>query len=240
MKIAISVSDKEKDKGVQSPYFKALLAVCVKPEEVEVISPAHPPVPSIQEYVGVLFGGGKDINPKYYQEALKYPGLAQIDEKRDAFEFELFDRAHRHALPILGICRGLQMINVKFGGTLYQDLKQDLNSETPVEHESRQSESRAAPTHDVTLTDPESRLRETFEGSCGVNSRHRQAIKRLGRGLKVTARSADGVVEAVEAADNYPFLVAVQWHPEDMIDRPEARKLFEKFVAKCRELAEKR
>jgi putative glutamine amidotransferase len=132
------------------------------------------------------------------------------------------------------------MINVKFGGTLYQDLGQDLNAETPVEHESKPSESRAVPTHDVTLTDPESWLRETFEGSCAVNSRHRQAIKRLGRGLKVTARSADGVVEAVEAADTYPFLVAVQWHPEDMTDRPEARRLFEKFVAQCRELAAQR
>jgi putative glutamine amidotransferase len=236
MKIAISVSDKEKTKGVQSPYFKALLAVWVKPEEVEVVSPSHPPVPNIQEFDGVLFGGGKDINPKYYQEALKYPGLAQIDEKRDAFEFELFDRAHRRGLPILGICRGLQMINVKFGGTLYQD----LNAEAWVEREHMQSAPRSEPTHAVTLTDPESRLGETFQGSCRVNSLHRQAIKRLGRGLKVTAHSEDGLVEAVESADDYPFLVAVQWHPEEMVDLPESRNLFENFVAKCRELAEKR
>jgi len=236
MKIVISVSDKEKDKGVQSPYFKALLAVCAKPEEVEVISPSHPPVPSIQEYDGVLFGGGKDINPKYYQEALKYPGLAQFDEKRDAFEFELFDRAHRHGLPILGICRGLQMINVKFGGTLYQD----LNTEARVEREHMQSAPRSEPTHTVTLSDPESRLGGTFKGSCMVNSLHRQAIKRLGRGLKVTAHSEDGLAEAVESADDYPYLVAVQWHPEEMVHLPESRKLFENFVAKCRELAEKR
>jgi putative glutamine amidotransferase len=240
MKIAISVSDKEKARGAESPYYKALLAVGVKPEELEVVSPSHPSIPNIKDYDGVLFAGGKDINPKYYQEAVKYPGLAQIDEKRDAFEFELFDRAHHRGLPILGICRGIQMINVKFGGTLYQDLNEELNSETWVEHERTQSESRAGPTHDVTLTDPESRLRETFEGSCLVNSRHHQAIKRLGRGLKVTARSADGVVEAVEAADTYPFLVAVQWHPEDIVDRPEPRKLFEKFVAQCRELAAQR
>jgi len=240
MKIAISVSDKEKHKGAESPYYKALLAVGVKPDEIEVLSPSPASALNIKDYDGVLFAGGQDINPKYYQEAVKYPGLVQIDAKRDAFEFELFDRAQRRGLPVLGICRGIQMINVKFGGTLYQDLKQDLNSEAPVEHESRQSESRAAPTHDVTLTDPESWLKETFEGSCGVNSRHRQAIKRLGRGLKVTARSVDGVVEAVESADTHPFLVAVQWHPEDMIDRPEARKLFEKFVAQCRALAAQR
>jgi len=128
------------------------------------------------------------------------------------------------------------MINVKFGGTLYQD----LNSEAPVEREHAQSAPRPEPTHVVTLTDPESRLAETFKGSCRVNSLHRQAIKRLGRGLKVTAHSEDGLVEAVESADAYPFLIAVQWHPEEMIDQREPRKLFEKFVAKCRELAAQR
>jgi putative glutamine amidotransferase len=201
-----------------------------------VVSPSHPSIPNIKGYDGVLFTGGKDINPKYYEEAVKYPGLVQIDAKRDAFEFELFDRAHRHRLPILGICRGIQMINVKFGGTLYQD----LNSEAPPEREHMQSAPRPEPTHVVTLTDPESRLAETFKGSCRVNSLHRQAIKRLGRGLKVTAHSEDGLVEAVESADAYPFLIAVQWHPEEMVDRPEPRKLFEKFVAKCRELAAQR
>jgi putative glutamine amidotransferase len=236
MKIAISVSDKEKAKGSESPYYKALLAVGVKPEELEVVSPSHPSIPDIKGYDGVLFAGGKDINPKYYEEAVKYPGLAQIDEKRDAFEFELFDRAHRRGLPILGICRGIQMINVKFGGTLYQD----LNSEAHVESEHMQAAPRPEPTHTVTLTDPESRLGETFKGSCLVNSLHHQAIKRLGRGLKVTAHSEDGLVEAVESADAYPFLIAVQWHPEEMVDRPEPRKLFEEFVAKCRELAAQR
>jgi putative glutamine amidotransferase len=240
MKIAISVSDKEKAKGAESPYYKALLAVGVKPEELEVVSPSPPSIPNIKDYDGVLFAGGKDINPKYYQEAVKYPGLAQIDERRDAFEFELFERAHRRGLPILGICRGLQMINVKFGGTLYQDLSQDLNAETHVEHEHAHSTPRPEATHTVTLTDPESRLGETFKGSCAVNSRHRQAIRRLGHGLKVTCRAQDGLVEAVESADAHPFLLAVQWHPEDMVEQPESHKLFEKFVAKCRELAAQR
>ena len=231
MKIMISVSDKEKDKRAQSPYYKALLAVWVKPEELEMLSPSHSSVPDVRDYDGVLFAGGKDINPKYYQEAVKYPNLVQIDEKRDAFEFELFDRAHRGRLPILGICRGLQMINVRFGGTLYQD----LNSEACVEREHNvRSAPRSQPTHTVTLTDPESQLAETFTGSCLVNSLHRQAIKRLGRGLKVTAHSEDGLVEAVESADAYPFLVAVQWHPEEMLEQPQSRKLFENFVAKCR------
>ncbi len=236
MKIAISVSEKEKAKGSQSPYYQALLAFEAKPEELELVSPSHPRLPNIKDFNGVLFAGGNDINPKYYQETVKYPSHVHIDDKRDAFEFELFSRAHRYGLPILGICRGLQMINVRFGGTLYQDLKM----EAAVECEHMQSAPRTQPTHSVTLTDPESRLGETFTGSCPVNSLHRQAIKRLGRGLKVTAHSEDGLVEAVESADAYPFLVAVQWHPEEMLDRPEPRKLFEKFVARCRELSASR
>jgi putative glutamine amidotransferase len=115
-----------------------------------------------------------------------------------------------------------------------------LNAEPRVEHGHAQSAPGVASIHAVTLTDPESRLAETFKGSCAVNSRHRQAVKRLGRGLKVTAHSADGVVEAVESADAYPFLMAVQWHAEEMVDRPEARQLFEMFVAKCREVAAQR
>ena len=99
---------------------------------------------------------------------------------------------------------------------------------------------RGTPFHTVTLTEPASRLAEVFQGSCRVNSLHHQAIRRVGRGLKVTAYSEDGLVEAVEAADNYPFLVAVQWHPEEMADRPEQKRIFEQFLAKCREVASRR
>jgi putative glutamine amidotransferase len=240
MKIAISVSDKEKAKGAESAYYRALLAAGAKPEELEMVSPSQVSLHSFKDYTGVLFTGGNDIDPKHYEEAIKYPDLVEIDAERDAFEFELFDRAHRHGLPILGICRGLQMINVRFGGTLYQNLNQDLNAEMPGFGNHLQSTPRAEPSHTVTLTDPDSRLGETFGGSCAVNSLHRQAIKRLGRGLKVTAHSEDGLVEAVESADTYPFLVAVQWHPEEMMERPEPRKLFERFLGKCRELAAQR
>ena len=90
------------------------------------------------------------------------------------------------------------------------------------------------------MTDPDSRLGEAFTGSCRVNSLHRQAIKRLGRGLKATAHSEDGLVEAVESADDYPYLLAVQWHPEEMLEHPEQRKILEAFVAACRPFAARR
>jgi putative glutamine amidotransferase len=139
-------------------------------------------------------------------------------------------------MPILGICRGIQMINVKFGGTLIQDIPSD----TELERDHRQRGSRAELTHTVTVTEPESALAGVVTGSCRVNSLHHQAIKRVGRGLKVTAHSEDGLVEAVESAEDYPFLMAVQWHPEELVDHPEQRKIFEQFIAKCREAAARR
>jgi len=92
----------------------------------------------------------------------------------------------------------------------------------------------------VTVTESNSNVGAAIAGSCRVNSLHHQAIKRLGHGLKVTAHAEDGLVEAIESADEYPFLLAVQWHPEEMTDRPEQRKIFEEFIAKCREAAAKR
>lgn len=233
MRIAVSVSVKEKAKGANSAYFQALVGAGARPEELELVTAGDPH--RAEDFDGLLFAGGEDVDPALYGEHRKY-STVKVDRARDEFELALLDRALDRRLPILGICRGTQMINVKFGGTLYQDLKSDMALE--IEH--KQAGNRGESTHSVTLTDPESRLAEAFQGSCRVNSLHHQAIRRLGRGLKVTAHSEDGLVEAVEAADDYPFLMAVQWHPEEMADRPEQRKIFEQFLARCREAAARR
>ena len=232
MKIALSLSEKEKAKGKESPYFRALVACGAKPDEVDLVSAADARSVKSRYYDGILFSGGEDVDPELYGEQIKYKTV-RVNRQRDDFERSLLEVALDRRIPILGICRGIQMINVKFGGTLIQDIASD----TELERDHRQPGSRSDLTHSVTVTEPESALASVVAGSCRVNSLHHQAIKRLGHGLKVTAHSEDGLVEAVEAAEDYPFLMAVQWHPEEMVDHPEQRQLFEQFIAKCRERA---
>jgi putative glutamine amidotransferase len=236
VKIALSVSDKEKAKGLNSPYVRTLLAAGAREDELELLA-AGDGARLRADFDGVLFAGGEDVDPAFYGEEKKYDTV-DVNYGRDQFEMKLLEHALHRRLPILGICRGAQVINVGFGGTLYQDLAQDAAPE----FEHRQTDagkSRSDTTHTVTVTEAGSLLADAVSGSCRVNSLHHQAIKRLGRGLKVTAHSEDGLVEAVEAADDYPFLLAVQWHPEEIADHPEQRRIFEEFIAKCRERREK-
>jgi len=233
MKIAISVSRKEKAKGSESPYYQALLAAGARPEEVQIVSVDERGKVSPEILDGILFTGGEDVDPFFYDEPIKYENV-HVDRQRDEFEFGLLEAGLERGIPILGICRGIQMINVYFKGTLYQD----LNSDLALERNHRQPGSRSAITHSVTVTEPDSLLQGLIPGNCQVNSLHHQAIKRLGRGLKVTAHSEDELYEAFELADSHPFFLAVQWHPEELFaEHREQLKIFEAFIAKCRERA---
>jgi putative glutamine amidotransferase len=239
MKIAISVSVKEKAKGEKSPYFQALCAAGLAAKEIVMICPTDRARAKAENLDGVVFAGGEDVAPALYDENRRYTTV-RSDRERDEFELALLEAAQEERIPILGICRGMQMINVKFGGSLYQDLKYDPYAEGGFVVEHKQAGKRQEATHSVTLTDPESLLASAFQGCCRVNSMHHQAVRRVGRGLKVTAYSEDGLAEAFEDAGDYPFLMAVQWHPEEMTDQPEQKKIFEQFLSKCREAAERR
>lgn len=235
MKIVLSVADKEKAKGVNSLYLRALVAAGAGEDEVELVSTADGDRLRRADFDGVLFAGGEDVDPALYEQEKKFENV-KVNRARDEFEVSLLHRGLDRRLPILGICRGVQMINVGFGGTLYQDLAQ----EAPTELQHQQADAglaRSDLSHTVTVTEPDSLLHQAVQGSCRVNSLHHQAIKLLGRGLRATAHSEDGLVEAVEAAEDYPFLLAVQWHPEEIVDHAEQRRIFEEFVAQCREAA---
>lgn len=183
---------------------------------------------------GLLLTGGEDVAPERYGEEVLYPDLVQVVPERDAAEFQLLDWALADRLPILAICRGVQVLNVRLGGSLYQDLARDRPGALP--HNQAGATPRQEPTHPVTVL-PGSFLADVVGAEqLLVNSLHHQAIKALAPSLFPVAYAPDGVIEGVEANDPTPpaFLLGVQWHPEELIGHdPAARRLFDAFVAAC-------
>ena len=165
------------------------------------------------DYVSLLDGlvlqGGADIHPSSYGEQ-PTDLLGPTDPVRDRFELELLSAFASARKPVLGVCRGMQLINVAYGGTLHQDLQHA----SVVEFEHRKLELYDEYTHAIELV-PSGWLRTVYEGvsSAQVNSIHHQGVKRLGTGLVVEALSTDGIIEAVRLP-SLPFMVGVQWHPE--------------------------
>jgi putative glutamine amidotransferase len=176
---------------------------------------------------GLLFTGGEDVAPAYYGEP-RHERCQEPDPERDLFEIALARAALACRLPILGICRGLQLLNVAAGGTLYQDLS--CRPGTAGYHAAATAERRNL-IHAVRVL-PGTRLHTFMEvGESRVTSTHHQFVKDLAPGFRVAAESAeDGIVEAIEASDR-PFLLAVQWHPERMFrDHPPHLALFRALV----------
>lgn len=159
---------------------------------------------------GLVLTGGEDVDPAFYGHA-PHPALESVDAVRDAFELALFRDAWARRLPVLAICRGIQLVNVALGGSLWQDIP----AERPTALAHRQPDGRDARTHEVLIT-PGSRLAEALGATrCMVNSFHHQSIRDLAPGLVITARAPDDEIEGVEAGPADPWLLAVQWHPEE-------------------------
>ncbi|MCB0036860.1 MAG: gamma-glutamyl-gamma-aminobutyrate hydrolase family protein [Anaerolineales bacterium] len=178
---------------------------------------------------GLLLCGGTDIDPVYYGQKASN-GEGKFDTARDETELKLVRWGLTADLPMLGICRGMQLLNVAAGGTLYHDLaaeRPDLGRHDFFSFDRGRRQIR----HTVQTT-PKSYLRRTLGRSGGVNSMHHQGVRRVGEGLRVTALSHDGLPEGIEA-ESHPFAVGVQWHPEELTDNPQQARLFADFTAAC-------
>jgi putative glutamine amidotransferase len=181
---------------------------------------------------GLLLTGGGDVAPSRYGEE-PHPAVVNVSPERDEFEIELVREARRRGLPVFAICRGIQVLNVAFGGTLVQDIPSQIDN--ALDHALTVPPHRAFDyAHDVWLEDNSllaSLMQERLSGSdsCAVNSRHHQAVKTVAPGFRAVATAPDGIIEAIEDP-HARFCLGVQWHPENFWRTGEFRPLFEGFL----------
>jgi putative glutamine amidotransferase len=201
------IDDGRERVALNSSYVNALARAGLVPVIVSpIIDPAQ--APDILDHVrGLVLTGGEDVDPARYGAAA-HPKLGAIDPVRDAVELALIAGAHERRLPILAICRGMQLLNVALGGTLYQDL--------PSEHPSAILHTGPAARHALRVESGSRMYSVVGTAGTSVNSRHHQAVRGLAPGLRATAWAPDDLIEGVERANGTgPWTVAVQWHPED-------------------------
>jgi putative glutamine amidotransferase len=193
----------------------------------------------LTEIDGLLLTGGEDVDPALY--GISSSLATGVDAARDAFESALLWEAREHRLPTLCICRGLQIANVAFGGSLIPDLPTELGPDAAVPHQVVGPDGRTIrdplPEHVVQIEGGSALARIVRTLSLTTGARHHQSVDRCSDDLRVVARTADGVVEALEATFDSPFWLAVQWHPESTRDSDDgaSRRLFTAFASAGRD-----
>lgn len=224
---AVSGADRT---GVNASYVRAVLRAGGLPLVLSPLLGAAHNGPVLDLLDGLLLTGGEDVDPAHYGQP-PHPRLGDVDPERDAFELGLFRDAQARGLPVLAICRGIQVVNVALGGTLWQDIP----SERPEALPHAQQSGRDDRTHDVVIQ-PDSLLAAALATTrCPVNSFHHQSIRELAPGLTVSGRAPDGEIEAVESDAGAPWMLAVQWHPEEFHRHAAApdHGLFDALVAQA-------
>ncbi len=221
-------------------YFIAATMVGGVPWMIPLLDDDLPTLRAIYERLdGLLIPGGVDMDPRQYGEAI-LPECGNLDPARDRVELQLVRWAIEDGKPVLGLCRGLQIINVALGGTLWQDLASQKPELDKHDYFPTAGYARQHLAHPVML-EPSSRLADLSDGaeSLMVNSMHHQGVKAIGEGLLVSARAPDGLVEALELPGEV-FVMGVQWHPEvfEMSD-PHTRHLFGAFIGAATRWAER-
>ncbi len=200
--------------------------------DVRVLEPGTDAAAALDGLDGLLLTGGEDVHPSRYGET-PHPTVTDPIVERDAFEIELIEEARRIGLPLLAICRGIQVLNVAAGGSLIQDIPSQVPSAIQHDFPGPQHEAFHL-AHDIWLENDSllaGLMRESISNgdALTVNSRHHQAVKQVAPGFRVVATAPDGVIEAIEDP-NARFCLAVQWHPESFWRTGEFRALFEGFL----------
>jgi putative glutamine amidotransferase len=228
---ATRTSDGQVRTGVNASYIDAILTAGGLPVLIVPEFSRDQTIELFTDCDGLLLTGGEDVDPALYGAAA-HASLGRVDSRRDTNELAMVAEARARQVPILGICRGIQLCNVAFGGTLIQDLPSERPG--PVEHDSPAA--RDVRCHPIAIT-AGSRLADIMGvTTLDANSFHHQAVDRVGDGLVASAVAPDGVIEAIESASGTMWVVAVQWHPEELAMQPDAHdlKLFSALIAAAR------
>jgi putative glutamine amidotransferase len=200
--------------------------------DVQIVDASMAPGEVIDGIDGLLLTGGEDLAPARYGEA-PHPSVVDVDPARDEFEIALVAEARRRNLPILAICRGIQVLNVACGGTLVQDIPSEIAG--ALEHRWTVPPHKPYDLAHEVWVDKDTvlarllRERLSDTDACEANSRHHQAVKKIADGFRVSATAPDGVIEAIEDP-SARFCLGVQWHPENFWRTGEFRPLFEGFL----------
>lgn len=212
---------------VNSSYVNAIIEAGGIPLIIPVTADINIGIRLAEQLDGLLVPGGQDIAPQLFNEE-PVPQVSYHQKHEDLFEFALIKEMYSRRKPILGICRGEQVINVAFGGTLYQDIPSQTNA--TICHV-QSSKIRAEGTHSISITE-DSKLAEILGTTkIYVNSYHHQSVKEIAKGFKISAVAPDGIIEAIESEDG--LIIAVQWHPEEMKRENHFKEMFEKFILSC-------
>jgi putative glutamine amidotransferase len=176
---------------------------------------------------GLVLTGGEDVDPARYGEQ-RHEKVRNVNAARDATEATLVEEAKARGIPVLAICRGIQILNVALGGTLVQDISSQCKTDIAHDEEGP----RDSRSHEIDAEPGSLIARAIGAEHITVNSFHHQSVKRVAEGMRVTARSPDGVIEGLESTDENWWVMAVQWHPEEMNDSPDPwdRGLFKAFA----------
>ncbi len=222
--ITIYGTDRRRRFSLPVDYVTAVRKSCGIPV---LLPPVETEIETLLDILhGIVFTGGGDLDPAFYQ-GQHHPAIAEVDRERDRFELALAEKVLESSMPVLGICRGMQLLNVASGGTLIEDIPTRVGSQV-VHREGDEGDAR----HPVEI-EPKSRLAEIL-GSEPLDtlSKHHQAVDRVAGVWQITARAPDGVIEAMEHR-THPWMIAVQWHPEMTIRNNRHFRLFEALVSEA-------